>query len=214
MSPLAIVLLLLFLNTPLHAEEIGAFPDLNLKDPGSLQEATRVLEEEVKLAARPHTYLLIDLVTRTIHIKGRGVDLHQIPIMAWTLTVPEAIKGAHRLMTRPPITRRKIDPNASTEQEPISLADMPMNYTLSCTPPLTIHVISSPGNSLAQWIETRGTIWWQQFKEWTDSLATREPSPTIPSLQVEISADQAQSLAWSMVDNMPLLVRRSADKNK
>jgi len=214
MSLLACVLLLLLLNPSSHAGEIGAFPDLNLKDPASLQEATRVLEEEVKLASRPQTYLLIDLVTRTIHIKGRGIDLHRIPIMAWSLKVPDAIKGTHRLHTRPPVNRRKIDPTASVEQEPISLADMPVDYTLSCTPPLTITVLSSPGDNPLQWIESRGKIWWWELKEWANTFSTEQPPPENPSLRLEVSTEQAQSLAWSVVDNMPLVVRRSADKNK
>ena len=214
MSLLACVLFLLLLSPSSHAGNIGAFPDLNLEDPAALQEATRVLEEEVKLASRPQTYLLIDLVTRTIHIKGRGVDLHRIPIVAWSLKVPEAIKGTHRLNTRPPIKRHKIDPTASVEQQPISLADMPMDYTLSCTPPLTINVLSSPRDNPLEWIGSRGKIWWWELKEWTATFSTEQPPRPSPSLRLEISTEQAQSLAWSVVDNMPLVVRRSAEKNK
>ena len=190
---------------------MGAFPDLNLKDPASIQEATRVLEAEVKLAARPQTYLLIDLVTRTIHVKGRGVDLHTIPILAWSLKAPESIQSTHRLVTRPPINRRKIDPTASVEQQPISLADMPVDYELSCTPPLTITIMSSPGDHPIHWMISRAKIWWRELKEGTASFSRDQSNPTSPSLQLEISPEQAQSLAWSAVDNMPLVVRRSAD---
>lgn len=214
MSLLACVLLFLLLDPSTHAGEIGAFPNLNLKDPASLQEATRVLEEEVKLASRPQTYLLIDLVTRTIHIKGRGIDLHRIPIMAWSLKIPDAIKGTYRLNTRPHITRRKIDPTSSVEQQPISLADMPIDYTLSCTPPLTINVLPSPGDHPLQWIESHGKLWWWELKKWTATFSAEQPSPPSPSLRLELSTEQAQSLAWSVVDNMPLVVRRSAEKNK
>jgi len=208
------VLLFLLPNPSSHAGESGAFTDLNLKDPAALQEATRVLEEEVKLASRPQTYLLIDLVTRTIHIKGRGIDLHRIPIMAWSLAAPDAITGIHRLNTRPHITRRKIDPTASVEQEPISLADMPIDYTLSCSPSLIITVLSSTGDNPLQWIESHGKLWWREFKEWTATFSADQPSPPSPSLRLELSTDHAQSLAWSVVDNMPLVIRRSADKNK
>ena len=208
------VLLILLLAPPSHTGTIGAFPDVNLNDPASLQEATRVLQEEVKLATRPHTYLLIDLVTQTIHIKGRGIDLHRIPIVDWSLTVPEAINGTHRVNTRPPITRRKIDPTASVEQEPISLADMPTDYTLSCTPPLTLTILSSPEDHPLQWIVTGWKTLWFELQEWTAAFSTDpDPAPK-PSLRLKISTEQAQSLAWTMVDNMPLVVRRSADKNK
>jgi len=214
MSLLASLLLLLLLNPLSHAGEIGAFPNLNLEDAASLQEATRVLEAEVKLASRPQTYLLIDLVTRTIHVKGRGVDLHRIPIVAWSLKAPAGITGIHRLTARPPVTRRKIDPTASVEQEPISLTDMPMDYTLSCTPPLTINVLSSTGGNPWYWITSRGTQWWWAFKEWTATFSAETNSPPNPSLMLEISTEQAQSLAWSSVDNMPLIVRRSPGRSQ
>lgn len=213
MSLLAIALLL-FLNPPSHAAEMRAFPDVNLKDPGSLQEANRVLEEEIKLAARPQTYLLIDLVARTIHIKGRGVDLHQIPIVAWSLEITEAVQGTHRLITRPPILRRKIDPTSSLEQQPISLADMPMDYTLSFTPALTIDVSPSFGDHPFQWILARGAAWWRELKGWAASLLTGQSPPSSPSLKLEISAEHAQSLAWSVVDGMPLVIRRPAYTHK
>ena len=206
------VLSLLLLSPSSHAGAIGAFPDVNLDDPASLREATRVLEEEVTLAARPHSYLLIDLVTRTIHIRGRGDDLHRIPIVSWSLKLPDAIKGIHRVSTRPPITRRKIDPTASVEQQPISLADMPTAYTLSCTPPLTLTILSSPEDNPFQWVATRGKIWWSELQEWATALSTNPPPPPSPSLKLEMTAEQAQSLAWSVVDNMPLVVRRSTDK--
>jgi hypothetical protein len=206
------VLLLVVLTTPSQAEETGPFPDLNVKDPASLQEATRVLEEEVKLATRPQTYLLVDLVTRTIHIKGRGLDLYHIPIIAWSFKSPDAVTGTHRLIARPPILRRKIDPTASTEQEPISLADMPVDYTLSFSPALTIDVMPSYDHSPLQWIAARGKTWWRQLKEWSASLSTGQSVPPSPSLQLEISAEQAQSLAWSAVEGMPLVIRRTTDK--
>ncbi len=208
------IAILLLLNTASHAAENTAFPDLNLKDPGSLQEATRVLEEEINLAARPQTYLLIDLVAHTIHIKGRGVDLHRIPIIAWSLKIPEAIKGTHRLITRPPIQRRKIDPTSSLEQQPISLADMPMDYTLSFTPALTIDVSPALEDHPFQWIVARGTSWWRQFNAWLASLFTDQSPPSSPALTLEISSEQAQSLAWSVVDGMPLIIRRPATTHK
>jgi hypothetical protein len=36
--------------------------------------------------------------------------------------------------------------------------------------------------------------------------------PQSPHLQLEVSAEQAQSLAWSAVDGMALVIRRPTDK--
>ena len=37
---------------------------VDLNDPAALQESTRILAEEIKLAARPQTYVIVDLVNR------------------------------------------------------------------------------------------------------------------------------------------------------
>lgn len=208
----AVLFILLVLGTPSQAGELEAFPDLHLNDPGAVQEATRVLEEEVKLAARAQTYLLIDLVTQTIQIKGRGIELHRIPIVAWSAKAVQNMKGVYRLIARPPVLRRKIDPTASIEQEPISLADMPVDYTLSYTPPLTIDVAPVAGENPVQWLRAQGKMWWRNAKDWSESFSAGQSVTQIPNLQLEVSAEQAQSLAWSAVDGMALVIRRPTDK--
>ena len=55
----------------------------------ALQEATRILTEEVKLAARPQTYVIVDLVDRAVVIKGRGAELHRFPIAHWSSISPK-----------------------------------------------------------------------------------------------------------------------------
>jgi len=116
------------------------------------------------------------------------------------------------LIVRPPVVRRKIDPTASVEQEPISLADMPVGYTLSFTPALIIDVAPVAGEHPFQWLKARGNAWWRNLKDETASLSTGQSTTQGPHLQLEVSAEQAQSLAWSAVDGMALVVRRRADK--
>ena len=212
MSFFAVLFILLVLGAPGQAGDLEAFPDLHLNDPGAVQEATRVLEEEVKLAARAQTYLLIDLVTRTIQIKGRGIELHRIPIVSWSAKAVQNMKGAYRLIARPPVLRRKIDPTAPIEQEPISLADMPVDYTLSYTPSLTIDVAPAAEENPMQWLRAKGKVWWRNAKDWSGSFSTGQSVIPSPHLQLEVSAEQAQSLAWSAVDGMALVVRRPTDK--
>ena len=212
---LCATLLLLFISvaTPSWAKEVQTFPDLNLNDGRALKKATRVLEEEVKLAARPQTYVLIDLATGTIHIKGRGVDLHHIPIISWSSNSLDQVKGTHKLTARPPVVRRKIEPGAGAEQEPISVADMPVDYVLTFTPPLTITVIpSAQSDHLLQGVVFLSKAWWRQTQTWVSTLFTDQSSKKNPQLQLTISGDQAQSFAWSLVDGMALVIRRSTDK--
>ncbi|MDF0675868.1 MAG: hypothetical protein P0120_16270 [Nitrospira sp.] len=210
---LCAILLLLAFTTPSWAKDIEAFHDLNLNNPNELKEATRVLEEELKLAARPQTYLLIDLGGSTIHIKGRGIGLHQIPIIAWSTGSREGLKGIHRLAARPQVVRRKIEPGAGIDQEPISLVDMPTNYVLAFNPSLSITVVPSvAGESLLQSAVLMAKAGWRNVKDWTSSLLTDRASEPTSHLRLTLSVDHAQSLAWSLVDGMALVIRRPTDK--
>ncbi len=210
---LCAIFLLLAFTVPSWAKDIETFPDLNLKNPGELKEATRVLEEELKLAARPQTYLLIDLGGGTIHIKGRGIGLHQIPIIAWSTTSREGLKGIHRLVARPPVVRRKIEPGVGVEQEPISLVDMPTDFVLAFNPSLSVTVVPSiAGEGLLQSAVLMGKAGWRNVRDWTSSLITDRSSVPTPHLRLTLSVDHAQSFAWSLVDGMALVIRRPTDK--
>lgn len=207
------ILLLLAFTTPSWGKDIEAFPDINLNNLNELKEATRVLEEELKLAARPQTYLLIDLGGSTIHIKGRGISLHQIPIVTWTAESKESLKGIHRLVARPAVVRRKIEPGAGVEQEPISLADMPTDYVLSFTPSLSVTVIPSiSSDSLLQNVVLLGKVGWRNVRDWTSRLLADRSSESTSHLRMTLVVDHAQSLAWSLVDGMALVIRRPVDK--
>jgi hypothetical protein len=210
---LCAILLLLAFTTPSWGKDLEAFPDLNLNNPTELKEATRVLEEELKLAARPQTYLLIDLGAGTIHIKGRGIGLHQIPIVTWSSGSREDLKGIHRLVARPPVVRRKIEPGAGAEQEPISLADMPADYVLSFTPSLSVTVVPSvASDSLLQSAVLLGKVGWRNVRDWTSRLFMDRSSEPRSHIRLTLSVDHAQSLAWSLVDGMALVIRRPTDK--
>ena len=210
---LCAILLLLVFTTPSWGKDIKVFPDLNLNNPNELKEATRVLEEELKLAARPQTYLLIDLGGRTIHIKGRGVVLHQMPIMAWSAGSWKDLEGIHRLVARPQVVRRKVEPGAEVEQEPISLADMPADYVLSFGPSLRVTVVPSvESDSLLQSAVLLGKVGWRNVRDWTSRLLMDRSSEPTSHLRLTLSVNHAQSLAWSLVDGMALVIRRPTDK--
>jgi hypothetical protein len=194
-----------------QAEEPDGGLTVDTNDPAALQEATRVLREELKLASRPHTYILIDLVSRSVLLKGRGVELHRLPIERWRASSQSDLPALFTLHKRPPIMRRKIDPSAGAEQDPISLSDMPTEYQLRFSPPLTIYVDAPlPGNW--QWALWTGRTWYRRLKTWVSILWTGDASPSTPSLQLTLAPEQAQSLAWATTDGMALLIRRTTDK--
>jgi len=202
---------LLLFPVPGWAAEGEVFPDLDINDPVALQEGSRVLEEELKLAARPQTYLFIDLVSGVIQIKARGVDLHRIPIAAWTVTELPRLTGTFRLTARPPVNRRKIDPSATTEQEPISLSDMPTEYRLSFTPAMTMDVESAAEQGAMGWIHATSRKVWKRLRIWRQQLGGVQSPSEAPTISLTLSSEQAQSLAWSMVNGMPVIIRRPAE---
>jgi len=198
---------------PLTPVSWAAEPDVtsivDITDPVALQEATRVLEEEIKLAARPQTYVFIDLASNAILIKGRGVELHRIPIESWSASHLDQLMTSYRLRERPPVSRRKIDPAAGAEQEPISLGDMPATYTLQFTSPLRVLVFSNTAGDPWQWTLQGGRAWWRRLTVWGNMLRTGDPTLSPPSLDITVSHEHAQSLAWTVVEGMPFLIRRS-----
>jgi len=183
-------------------------PFVDVTDAAALQEATRVLAEEVKVAARPQTYVLIDLPANTILLKGRGIELHRIPIKHWSTSDQHELIMTFRLKERPPVTRRKIDPSISPEQEPISLADMPTAYSLQFTPALTITLDSYGQASLWGMAAHFVRQWWRLVSKWWRAIWTEANSAVAPELDLTVSVDDAQSLAWMLTDGMPVLIRR------
>jgi hypothetical protein len=204
-----ILSLLLSIASVSWAAEQDVTPAVDTTDPAALQEATRVLEEEIKLAVRPQTYVLIDLEAKAIQIKSRGVALHYLPIESWSASHLSQLATAYRLRERPPIHRRKIDPVAGAEQAPISLADMPTTFTLQFSPPLTILILSSAEGNPWQWATQRGRAWWRRLTAWGNILWTGDKPPSPSSLDLTISLDHAQSLAWTVTEGMPFLIRRT-----
>jgi hypothetical protein len=200
--------LILTLVSVTWALEPDSRPFLDLNDPAALQEATRVLAEEVKLAARPQTYVLIDLVANTILIKGRGVELHRLPLTSWKTSRQNELAATFRLRERPPVARRKIDPTVSPEQDPISLADMPTVYSLQFTPALTVTIDSYDRTNVWRFVMHYLRQWWSQIVEWWHALRTGDAASATPHLYLTLTVDQAQSLAWMATDGMPLLIRR------
>jgi len=185
-------------------------PALDTTNPSTLQEANRVLEDELKLAARPQPYVLIDLEAKAILIKSRGIELHRLPIENWSASHVSNSMSTYRLRERPPIARRKLDPAAGSDQDPIALADMPTTYTLQFSPPLTIVVFSTSNGNLWRWATQLGRIWWDRFMAWSNMLQTGVDPPASPALQLAVSVDHAQSFAWTLTQDMPFLIRRTS----
>lgn len=172
------------------------------RDTAALSEATRLLEDELKLAARPQIYLVLNLAERHIAIKGRGLELHRIPIADWTRSGNHPLTSIFRLRTRPAVDRPKA---ATVENAPVSaieLHNMPDTYELHFDPGLVILVTQSWRDRPWERMKALLRAWWQQART-AASAANDQPAVR---LHLVLTQEAAQSLAWSAVDGMPLLL--------
>jgi hypothetical protein len=175
-------------------------------DPGALSEANRLLEEELKVAARPQVYVVLDLTRSLVLIKGRGIELSQIPIVHWRQSGDSATDGVYRLRTRPPVSRPKAAP--SDTLSPIELDDMPETYELQFDPLLVIVVSPPAGERFWSWAVAYVREWWVFLSAQFGVKATTADAANV-RLHLTLSSTAAQSLAWSLTDGMTLLIGRT-----
>ena len=209
-----LLLLIILLLPPMAPASACAAEGDNLlavdtNDPAALQEATRILAEEIKLAARPRTYVILDLVARSIVIKARGAELHRLTIEQWSGVHLADASTTFRLQARPPVARRKIEP-AAGEQSPVSLEDMPSEFTLTFSPSFSVAVHPSAADGFWRWLRFTAREWWSSFKDWSRRLLTGDEPAAQPVLRLTLAPHDAQSLAWTVTEGMPFLVRRTS----
>lgn len=163
----------------------------------ALQEANAVLQEEIKLAARPQTYLLVDIQQGIILVKARGVEVHRWPLQSWRARGDRPPAGLFRLKTRPPVDRPKARPGEDATEHPINLSDMPAEYELALDPPLIVTVCPSARDH--PWLWLRGLL----REGWIRTASTGA------WLRLVLSPEDARSLAWSVTEGMPVLIGRA-----
>jgi len=165
----------------------------------ALLEANKVLQEEIALAARPQTYLVVDVTHGLLLLKARGVEIHRLPLLSWRASDDRPLVGLFRLTARPPVDRPKARPGEDATEHPIELGDMPAEYQLVLEPALILAIV--PPVQDHPWLWLRGLLrgWW-----------TRAVSKGSNSwLHLTLSPESARSLAWSVTEGMPFLIGRA-----
>lgn len=165
----------------------------------ALLEANTVLQDEIKLAARPQTYLLVDVHQGVVLVKARGIEIHRLQLLAWRARDNRPPVGLFRLTARPPVDRPRTRPGEDATEHPIEVSDMPAEYRLVCEPVLIVLV--APPAQDQPWLWLRGLM-----REWWNRVFLKDSSPW---LRVVLSPESARSLAWSVTEGMPLLIGRS-----
>mgnify|MGYP001573744094 CR=1 FL=1 len=171
-----------------------------------MQHTNRFLEEELKLAAKPQVYLICDLAHSQLLIKARGLELHRFPLATWNLSGTVTKAGPYRVKSRPQIDRPRLQPGEEAGSKPIDLTTMPSLYTLHLEPSGTLIVTSAPRDQPWLWAKFRLREWWIEAKEWVVGLTGSDTTSTPPRLWLTLTAEHAQSLAWTITDGMALLI--------
>lgn len=197
----------LLLTFPLSVFSAAAEPPL-LEELDFLREANRILEEEIKLASSPQIYLLLDLSEQVISIKGRGIELRRLPILAWSAPDQNALTGVFHLRARPPVERPRAAPAGDSLPDPINLQDMPLEYVLLFEPALAIVVSPPVAEQPWFWMKSVVKEWWARARSRLQSATGPDRIANGPRIRLTLSQEAAQSLAWSVTDGMPLLIGR------
>jgi hypothetical protein len=167
---------------------------------GTLREANRVLEEELKLAARPQIYLVLDLAEGALFVKGRGVELHRLQLVYSDISSGVGLTQTFRLQGRPPVSRPQLAPGEDPAATVINLEDMPAEYLLVFDPGLIVSVAPPASEQPLLWARSRLREWGTRFG------TTAGPSPL--RVRLTLTKHDVRSLAWSVVEGMPLIIRR------
>lgn len=174
-------------------------------------EANRLLEEELKVAVRPHIYMVLDPVAKVILIKSRGIELHRLPITEWRQVGKGSLTGVFRLRTRPSVNRPKAAPpdNRNATVTAIELQHMPDRYDLVFDPGLIVSIGQSARERPWTWIKDTVEEWWSRLAS-VLGMTVHANGASAVRIHLTLGQEIAQSLAWTMTDGMPLIIGRTA----
>ncbi|WP_455245734.1 hypothetical protein [Petrachloros mirabilis] len=203
---LALAIVLLSFPSPTWAAESEVLSVPDSDNPEALRDAIRLLGDEIKLANRPQTYVIVDLAESVLLVKARGIELHRFAINRWSVLGSGGPTGPYRLLERPPIARRKIDPGQGAEQVPISLEDMPTEFVLRFSPPMRL-VIRGSSDNFWEPFAFKGREWWTLIKGYAHTIMTGDTEADGLTINLVFTPNQAQSIAWAATEGMPFLLR-------
>ena len=179
-------------------------------DAASIIEANRLLEEELKLAARPHIYMVLDPAAHVILIKSRGIELHRLPIIGFRQFGEGTLNGVFRLRARPSVTRPKAAPADDAVSVPaIDLQTMPDRYDLMFDPGLIISIGQTASERPWPWMKALAHEWWSHLADML-GITIKADHAAVIRVHLIVAQETARSLAWIMTDGMPLIIGRTA----
>jgi hypothetical protein len=170
---------------------------------------TRALEEEVRLAGRPQLYLVVDLAGRSLSIKSQGMELKRFPVESWSVSTETGLNRRFILRARPALPRPMLSPGQDPTLQPIELRHMPVRYHLVFDPDLVVLVSPSFDAHPLSWMLAVLHGGYARARGLLSAGSSPGQGSTRVQLRLVLSDEAAQSLAWSVIDGMPLLIKTS-----
>ncbi len=193
--------------------------DSNIQDINKIRRETRLLELEAKAAAKPVTYVVLDLAKKKIYLKIRGVILKEFDIVdsdtigigqldeSYSLVNVKAIFAPKRKEIKPPDQKKEEKPSSTTQEiDSYNVEDMPSNYTLILDKGLSISVSQHfKGNfllSTLNYINKKISRLWNSSKLLWSYL---KKTPFIKILAV-MSKDDARAFYWALPEKADFII--------
>ena len=195
--------------------------DSNIPDINKISMENRLLELEAKAAAKPVTYVVLDLISKKMYLKIRGVTLKEFDIADsdtigigqldefYSLVTVKAIFAPKRKEIKPPAQKKEEKPASTTQEaDSYSVGDMPSNYTLIFDKGLSISISQHfKGGfllSILNYINKKmGKLWNSSKLLWSHLKKT----PFIKILVV-MSKDDAHAFYWALPEKADFIIIR------
>jgi len=193
--------------------------DSNIQDIYKISMENRLLELEAKAAAKPVTYVVLDLISKKMYLKIRGVTLKEFDIAdsdtigigqldeSYSLVTVKAIFAPKRKEIKPPDQKKDEKPPTTTQEvDSYSVEDMPSNYTLILDKGLSISVSQHfKGNFLLSPLnyinKKMGRLWNSSKLLWSYLKKT----PFIKILAV-MRKDDARAFYWALPEKAEFII--------
>ncbi len=190
--------------------------------PGLVRDA-RALEAEIKLAAKPKPYFVLDARDSTLLVKAASVTLKTIPIdrMAmWgepvgpvplTLVRKSTLIEPKRPTINPEAAKKQAEGDessasqAATELEALELKDMPARFRLEWDNGLRITVRPDPWSVLSWLGESAYYAAWYLARP-VATVWYRAHGKPYSAIYLRVAPQDARALYWACADGSELLV--------
>lgn len=184
-----------------------------------LEKENRLLEEELKVVAKPIPYLVLDINKKNIYLKIKGTVLKEFNIIgievfgnrhlniAYKLIERKAMYSPKRTEIKPPQYKAG-DGTSSTSQEPdtFDIEDMPSNYTLIFNKGLSLSVSPQYKDGFFLSFLNRLSISIKHI--WNSSIVVWNYLKKTPFIRIHavMNIDDARALYWSLPEKADFIV--------